>query len=207
MRAIIFDFDGTLYSYKNPLKNLIDQRTDEFLHDHGIEDIESLEQRIPNILEALDDLSLDRKEYINFVYDELKYDNCLKEDRILNELLMQVSCPKIVVSLSPKKHLLAAMEQLNILPFFNEVISICDIPQSVSKKSVYTSILEKNDWAAKDVLCIGDSYEVDLIPARQLGITEFLCSSRATDDNHVRSFNDIKACLTYILDFQSNNLR
>ena len=199
MRAIIFDFDGTLYSSENPLKDLIDQRTNEFLHNHGIEDIVSLEQRIPNVLEALDYFSLDRKEYNNFVYDELKYDNYLKEDCILNKLLMQVSCPKSVVSLSPKKHLMAAMEHLNILSFFNEVISICDIPQLVSKKNIYSSILEKNDRDAKNIVCIGDSYEIDLFPARQLGMTVFLCSNRTRGDNSIKSFNNIKSCLTSLL--------
>ncbi|NMA32092.1 MAG: HAD family hydrolase [Candidatus Methanofastidiosa archaeon] len=207
MKAIVFDFDGTLYSCENPLKKIIDQRTVEFLHNNSVKDIESLEQRIPNILEALDYLSLEREKYIEFVYDDLKYNNCLKEDRILNGLLTQIFCPKIVVSLSPKKHLMAAMAQLNILSFFDEIVSMCDILQSVNKKSVYLSILKKNGWNAKNVMCVGDSYEIDLMPAKQLGMTVFLCSGRAVDDKNVKSFNDIKVCLAYILDSQSNNLK
>ena len=202
MKAIIFDCDGTLYCKNNLLLNLIDKRTDDFLYRHTVEDTKMLEKSIPNILEALNCLSLKRDEFISFVYDGLKYEKYLNDDQELKKLLIQIAYSKFVVSLSPRKHLNLVMKQLDIISLFTEVFSICDTTHLTEKKNIYISILEQYKLKAKDVICVGDSYDVDLIQAQQLGMTAFLINQgldHHDDKGGIKIFNDIKICLKYII--------
>lgn len=198
MKAVIFDFDATLYKYGAPITELIEKRTDSFLLKHGVEDTKEFERNVPNILEALDVLGIDRSQYVADIFEDVRYEEYFREDTQLVKWLGKMSCLKIIVSLSPQKHIVSALEEMKVRSCFNEIISVCDLPHIHNKLNIYQSVLKANQWEPKDVICIGDSYQLDLVPALELGIEVILIHpKRRYRDKHleIQSFPDIKTCL------------
>ncbi len=198
--AIIFDLDGTLYSQNHDIKKEIDEKTKAFLSRYNITNPEKLERRFPSVFDALSFLSISRKEFVSSVYNDLTY-TYLESNQELRQLITDIPCNKYIVSLSPNMHINKVLRAMKLSMHFKEVFSICDNLHENNKKNTYSYIITKIEKTIPDnVLCIGDSIIIDLLPAHQIGVKTFLIHNDFSIQNEfcTKQFKDINICLKYI---------
>lgn len=190
---IIADLDGTIYPIHNLLTSQIDEGVERFLQTHssiGKEGLEKLEKSHPNVLDALRILNISREEFYNNVYSQLKYEECIKKDPQLINILKHSDFNLTIVSLSPRKHITKILELMQLLPFVTDIYSL-ENEENTDKANVYSKIINKTGLSAKEFWVVGDNYEIDIAPAAKLGCkTAFITEDKAATPQTFTSIID-----------------
>lgn len=198
IKLMIFDFDGTLYDRNNSITEMIDIKTAQFLTMYLDEEIVQLEARMPNILQVLNIFKLDKNLYENFVFGKLDYSHYFKKDIRLQKLLSKIKCKKIVVSLSPIEYLKNAITEMNIDGFIDDIVSLYSMGEIYKKEEVVLRYLEQFGLNSEEVLCIGDSWNNDLLGVYKMGIEVMKIGKDASlIKSNIKCFANIYDCIEY----------
>ena len=180
IKAIIFDFDDTLYTgkvwgnYFNYEKNLLlkvlkdEKKYDELVQKYSIDKSKS----------PMETVSACRKEGYDFKQIMQSYkDNIYQHTpseivAVPNELLTDLSkkCILCVVSMSSQNYLKYYFPRYNFdWNLFTEIISV-DCPDELDKGLRYQEIMQTQRLNPSDILVVGDNFNIDILPAQTLGM-------------------------------------
>ena len=80
--TIIFDLDGTLYPRNNKFFSFLEIKTQNYMMkmkpNLTLEKFEKMEKNIPNLLDALKYLKLDKNKFYRDVYEDINYKKFFK---------------------------------------------------------------------------------------------------------------------------------
>lgn len=176
IKIVIFDFDDTLYSDKNPKP----------WRDYCLNAIESFLQKRSDYQQIMDEVltrsfsdnqliaflkNYDvREEIINDYFkthqvEDGTFDNCtIVSDESLASFANHFKL--FIVSNSKKESVVKNMSILNINPrYFIDIISNTE----TSKTHAYQDIIKKHNISPEELLVIGNSYNSDILPALEIG--------------------------------------
>lgn len=190
IKVCVFDLDGTLYNVENKITKVIDEKIKNFLLEEtkmSETEFKILEKNKPDIIEALEYLKLSKKKYYKFVYDNIDYNKYFLKDLKLLNSLKSLKCKKIVCSNSPKKHIKKVLQLIGIKRQFNKVYSMQEV---INKKECYKKILKRYNITNKEMIVIGNDYNVDIKPANELKIKTILIDKK--EMNCIEAIKKIK---------------
>lgn len=197
---IISDLDGTLYPKTCSLTKQIDILANNFLIKHSglsTDEIEKLEIKYPNILDALDHLNLSRDLYYKNVHGKLLYDDLLPANEI-KELLSKSEIQLFIVSLAPKFHIDKVLSILGLSEFIKKSFSIPS--ELFSKKGIcYKNIIDEYDLSVNNTWVTGDNYLLDIEPALFIKLKTALIS-----ENKIKNVKTFPNFLTFLKDETKN---
>lgn len=176
IKIVIFDFDDTLYSDKNPKP----------WRDYCLNAIEFFLQKRSDYQQIMDEVltrSFSDNQLIAFLknYDvgeeiindyfkthqveDGTFDNCtIVSDESLASFANHFKL--FIVSNSKKESVVKNMSILNINPrYFIDIISNTE----TSKTHAYQDIIKKHNISPEELLVIGNSYNSDILPALEIG--------------------------------------
>ena len=186
--AIIFDMDGTLYSYDTPtfvypgstMQKLINSNKIKILEQYGV-------KNIPKILELMGNSPLDTSEFIsqylgvnleNIINQKMDFEgNFISMDEELIEFLKKIKSKNIkmfVVTGSPTIWSDKCLKILGVENYFEKIYNNGYYPNI--KKKYYEEILLENTFSPNQILVVGDSVKNDIDPAKTLGISTIFCT-------------------------------
>lgn len=180
---IISDLDGTLYPKTCSLTKQIDVLANNFLIKYSglsIDEIEKLEIKYPNILDALDYLNLSRDLYYKNVHGKLLYNDLLPDNRI-KDLLSELEVQLFIVSLAPKFHIDKVLSILGLSELIKQSFPIPSEPFS-NKGMCYKNIVDKYNLSVDSTWVIGDNYLLDIEPALFIKFKTALISERKIEN-------------------------
>lgn len=195
---IISDLDGTVYSTDNPLTSYIDENVEKFLLANSKIDkskLDELEKKYPNVLDALKILGISRDLFYSSIYDQLEYYQYINEDPVLREILEDSIFSISIVSLSPLTHIEKIIDRMKIKPFIRNIYSL-EKENYNNKEIIYQKIIKELNVSAQDVWVVGDNYDIDIVPAINLGCKPALIKKYSV--NGVKSFTNLVAFLSYL---------
>lgn len=183
IKVVVFDFDGTLYSGK-----IIGDVRDYFYN--GIVSILSTilsAKELKNIDNAIKQNSESDRLAIRFLkhfgknqfdwfnykdshdFSYFDFSKCVTiNDDVLKEFAKNHKL--YVVSNSTKKSIYTKCKLMNINPnYFEDILVNKFEGDNDSKEILYKEILEKEKISPNKMLVIGDDYEVDILPALEIG--------------------------------------
>lgn len=168
-KLIIFDLDGTLYNESNAISEIIDDKIKSYIMKEkklSEADYNDLEKKIPDLLDAIKKLKINKRHFYNEVYKNIKYEHYFDENKKLRELLISISGKKIICTNSCNYHVMQILSNLKIKDLFDEIYTT---EEYENKTEIYNIILKKYKLLAEDVYVVGDNYKVDILPAKRIG--------------------------------------
>jgi len=175
---LLFDLDNTLYSAQTGLLARIDQRINDYLAFRlGLEGaaINQLRQdywrKYGTTLRGVkENHGIDPLEYIAYTYD-LDLGEFLRADAELQAMLHRLPWPKAVFSNSPESYAARVLSALGVAGEFRRIFGI-DFSGHLGKPDpeTYRMVLADLDLPGEACVMI-DDFAVNLIPARELGMT------------------------------------
>ena len=183
-KAIIYDLDNTIYPVSAigdklfaPLFNLILESNQ---HNDDYEAIKKAIMRTPfrlvaqryNFSDELTQKGIDLQEEL--VYDEAiaPFEDYFKIHNIVSE--------RFLVTTGFHKMQYSKIKHLGIENDFKEIHVVN--PVITSKKEVFADILQRNGYAPKEVLVVGDDPESEIAAAKALGIPTVLYDKNSTQN-------------------------
>ncbi|MEA3430025.1 MAG: inositol monophosphatase family protein [Nanoarchaeota archaeon] len=196
----IFDIDGVLGNFEK-LRKLRDvAHCKAIANKHNITEKQAIkllnETRIKlkqegkhSTIDAMRALGVSEKEFYDIMNSVPVEGNIVLTSHVV-ELLQKLKSGNAIVALTntPTKAILATLEYLGLLHFFDAVYCIDKYNFVKPSIEIYKTIM--GDFKAKEVISIGDSEEKDLKPAKQLNLKTFYFSTK--DDS-----SDIRALLDF----------
>jgi len=194
IKGVLFDFDGVLVPIDAELKRKI---REEIVKESCARLPLTRQQAIAHLDQALtrsthmdpylklQDAALQlgsfRRDEINELFHRISRERKIKlEDTIIDML----RCLKVnglvlgIVTLSSKERIEGILQNIGIKEYFDSVDSaskeFLKAPHSDWKKSAYHRFLDKYKFQASEVLCVGDTPDIDLLPAKSLGMETVL---------------------------------
>ena len=176
---IIFDVDGTLYYFNDNFKSMVKRmqftkakRLDPDLKE---EDYFEIYEKLNSHSQTFKKLGLDYKESLK-VYHSLEYSKILEKDPELADLLhfirFEKNIPQALLTTAPSVCVDRVLDVLGVDPRLFEIIITSDTEgvkpkpdTSGLKKIIYFSGVQPGK-----ILTVGDREEVDIIPAKELGL-------------------------------------
>lgn len=176
IKIVIFDFDDTLYSDKNPkpwrdyclnaIEFFLQKRSD---YQQIMDEVLTRSFSDNQLIAFLKNYDV-REEIINDYFkthqvEDGTFDNCTI---VLDESLASFAnhFKLFIVSNSKKESVVKNMSILNINPrYFIDIISNTE----TSKTHAYQDIIKKHNISPEELLVIGNSYNSDILPALEIG--------------------------------------
>lgn len=183
IKAIIFDFDGTIYEgdvwgNQNEYTGMIfksvvpsKEKYDYIMKKYRIKDrdITTFE-----CIEIAKKEGLDIAKIKNIMKDQI-YEHATKEIKVVDvDFLREISKKYnvYVVSLSNQYYLAHYMKKYGIdQSCFKKIYSIDIFEDNFSKKPILAKIIQDESCQPDEILMIGDDFEWDIKPAQQLGMS------------------------------------
>ncbi|HCX38755.1 MAG TPA: hypothetical protein DHS36_00570 [Candidatus Veblenbacteria bacterium] len=192
--VIVFDLDKTLYVNKK-ISQHIDLKIKKFIQGRVPEitdkKLQKLESEIPNVLDVIKYFGLDQRDFDNYVYRDTSYLNKLKPNENLVKMLASFNMKKYVVSLSPRLHINKVLDTLKIRQLFDGVFSVNE--GFKNKEEVYQSIINETEIDPSQVCVVGDNYDIDLRPAKKLGMKTILINLKSMKQTYcIKSILELK---------------
>ena len=180
-QIIIFDLDGTLYSKDNAFFKFLEIKTQKYMMrmtpNLTNKQFKKMEEKIPNLLQALEYLKLDKNKFYEDVYGDIEYETFFKEDKKLKNILSGMNTTNFIVTMSGNKEINAISKLLGIEKYIEKGYSpeLLDIS---SKGEIYEKILVEYDINPKDCFVIGDDFKIDIEPAIAIGMNTVYISNK-----------------------------
>lgn len=214
-KLIIFDLDGTLYSFeegsfaKSDLKKNILLNAKAFIknrlnkNDYEAEKIlsEINEKFGENISVALEEMfSIDRFEYFNTVWN-IDPKGIVRPNPTLKEILGKLvnnEYTLVVVSDAPRIWISNVLRYLNIFDNFEKNIFSGELDYRKSNGNALNQVLKILKYKPEDSIVVGDQEKTDIIPAKELGATTVYINTKSTSkiaDYNIKSINEITRLL------------
>ena len=176
IKIVIFDFDDTLYSDKNPkpwrdyclnaIEFFLQKRSD---YQQIMDEVLTRSFSDNQLIAFLKNYDV-REEIINDYFkthqvEDGTFDNCtIVSDESLASFANHFKL--FIVSNSKKESVVKNMSILNINPrYFIDIISNTE----TSKTHAYQDIIKKHNISLEELLVIGNSYNSDILPALEIG--------------------------------------
>lgn len=176
IKIVIFDFDDTLYSDKNPkpwrdyclnaIEFFLQKRSD---YQQIMDEVLTRSFSDNQLIAFLKNYDV-REEIINDYFkthqvEDGTFDNCtIVSDESLANFANHFKL--FIVSNSKKESVVKNMSILNINPrYFIDIISNTE----TSKTHAYQDIIKKHNISPEELLVIGNSYNSDILPALEIG--------------------------------------
>lgn len=188
----IFDLDGTLYNVDNKITKLIDKRIEKFIKkEKKFSDLEfeEFEKKVPDLLEALKILKINKDTFYKEVYKNINYKKYFNENGKLKNEIKLLNGKKIVCSNSCEKHVKGVLKSLNILDNIDEIYCT---DKFTSKLEIYQYLLKKYNLPVNKIYVIGNDYSVDIKPARTLGLNTIYIKNNSQVNNIEEAIKIIK---------------
>ena len=201
-KAIIYDLDNTLYPVSaigeklfGPLFDLILQSGN---HNHEMDAIKKAIMKTPyrivaqrhNFSEVLTNSGIALQE--NLVYDEAI---ATFEDYAA---IKTIPAERFLVTTGFEKMQLSKIRQMGIDADFKEIHVVN--PTKSSKKEVFADIMHRYNYAATEMLVVGDDPESEIKAAKELGIETVLYDKAGEQDRNaadyaINDFNELPKIL------------
>lgn len=179
IKAIIFDFDGTLYNgdvwrgwgefavegVRYALKGVDENYINNLIEENNLRD----NPHTYFINSLLDKRGQKRfKRYLKRnVYPLFVNDFQFIDTKFLSNLSKK--CKLYIVSLSSKKQILYHLKKLKANQYFTKIYMAEDLSIDSGKKKYYEKIRKQNHLRTNELLVIGDHFKSDIQPAQELG--------------------------------------
>ncbi len=175
IKAYIFDLDGTLYPRTNPVYSEMSNKIKKWFKSQlGFEDNEEkqfdlLKLNYEHPLQAVIKLDLSADDFNQQIYGKLQKNDHLFIDHALIKIISNLSGLKFVVSVSTKQHTLESLNLLGLTNLFDGIYNPNPDWNGNKKIEIYESIRMKYGLHAFAVCVIGDTFELDLKDALDVG--------------------------------------
>jgi len=214
-KLVIFDLDGTLYSFKqgsfakSDLKKRILSGAKEFIKnrlnitDHEAKKIlqETQSEYGEHISVGLEKkFGIDRTEYFNTVWN-LNPKELIKPTLGLKSLLSKLlknGYDIILVSDSPKVWITNVLRYLKITNFFIGKIYSGESDNRKAFVNIFNNLARKLNYQPKDCIIIGDQEQTDILPAKEIGATAIFVNTHKKSkiaDYSINSVLELKEVL------------
>ncbi|PLX20853.1 hypothetical protein C0584_03650 [Candidatus Parcubacteria bacterium] len=202
---IIFDLDGTLYSYGEKVfeksflglevkKNIIDliKRLEDCDEKKAIKKYSKLKAEFgENFSVAFENrYSIKRLDYFKEVWN-INADNYLKASFNLKKLLLDLSANYVLVLLSdaPGVWISSAIKTLGVKNIFTKIYSG---ETNIRKNNFRAFEVVKTDFPKmKKYISVGDQETTDIIPAKKIGMITVLIAARNNNQNADYEINSV----------------
>ena len=195
IHAYIFDQDGTLYPKNHPLTLALRYSTKEWIKkslnisQNDVDRIYSeLPLKYPHPYLGFESLGLSAKDYVFNTFNNTNPEPYLSRNKQLISILSSIKSPKFVVTLASISYSLALQNKLGINNLIDKTFSVTSLERPYSKKAIYSTICESVGAEPSTVMVIGDSYEIDIVPAIELGMQH----KHLSNENIVDVLKDIQ---------------
>lgn len=184
IKKIIFDLDGTLYDKNNKLFEIMSDLIFKFIkeqfnlnEEETKKFLKELKEKYPAYTEGFKSVNISLENYHNHIFNKINPNEYLAEDPELNCFLAGLNLPKEIVTIASKSYAEKVLTALGIRDLFDKIYTGEEF--GWNKKQMYLLILKKERYYPQEYLVVGDDEEVDLKPAKELGMNTKLINSRA----------------------------
>ncbi len=192
IKSIIFDQDGTFYPSNSDLARELRERTKIWLMQklhlsrHEIDLLyEKLRTIYPNPYHGFQSLGASVAEYHAAVFNTINPCNYLAYDPRLIRMLRILPQTKYVVTLASPSYSEALQECLGIARFIEKTYYVSDFAPDYSKKRCYEAIAQGMDGDYSALCVIGDNFQLDIVPALELGcMTVYISNAKVSGAHH-----------------------
>ena len=188
IKLIIFDQDGTLYERNNKLMLYTRKLTKEWimkslnLNNIEVEKLyEELPKKFPNPYLGFMSLGLKIEDYMSEVFDKINPEEFLEFNPKLYNFFKNVKIPKVLVTFASPKYTMKLQETLKIYNCYSKIIFGKDL-KTCSKGEAYKKLINLFGLNSNEVCVVGDDYENDIKPARELGCETIWITKKCVHD-------------------------
>lgn len=216
-KLLIFDLDGTLYSFKqgsfgkSDLKKEILIRAKTFIktklkNKNG--ETEKILQEIVSEYGEHISVGLEKKygvnrfEYFNSVWN-INPKDLVKPAPSLNSFLSRLidkGCNIVIVSDAPKIWITNVLKYLNIIDLFEGKIFSGESDNRKAFANIFNNLIKKLNYQPKDCIVVGDQEKTDIIPAKEAGCLAIFINNQKESkfaDYSIKSVLDLKKVLNF----------
>lgn len=189
--AVIFDLDGTLYENKELLKKQVEVAVNILAayNKWGYEEayLSYVDLRnsmagklgyIPSTTAVIIEHDIPLRVFLKSASEAYDAELYLERDKTLHDVLLSLSksCLLAVVSNNNKKQLSKILEKLGIYSLFSLMLSLDDTGLIKPNPDLYKIVCDRLSVNPKNCLVVGDRWDIDLAPAKTLGMEVYLVS-------------------------------
>jgi len=183
LKYLIIDLDNTIYPESAGVFKKVDQRINQYLEEKmGFAKEQVNPLRIKYYREYGTTLrglmihyKIDPKDYLEYVHD-ISLKGLLSKNEKLGSILKRISQEKVIFTNASKAHAENVLNSLDILDNFSHIFDIVDMDYMAKPHpETYKKLLNKLKVEAETCLYI-DDIEINLIPAKELGMETVLVS-------------------------------
>lgn len=175
IKLIIFDQDGTLYEKDNELMLHTRKMTKKWLmkslnlDNIEVEKIyEELPKTFPNPYLGFMSLGLKVEDYMNEVFEQINPENFLEFNENVYQFFRNNKIPKALVTFASPTYTEKLQKTLKIYDYYSKIVFGKDL-KTYSKGEAYGNLIDLFELKCDEVCVVGDDYENDIKPARELG--------------------------------------
>lgn len=176
IKCFVFDQDGTLYLDDTKLSSDLRLKTKHWLKmklnlsNKSIERLyERLKNQYPHPFHGFQSLNIEPLEYHSQIFNQIDPNNYFETDQRLVKLLQELPQLKYVATLASPSYSKALQATLGITSLIKQTYYAIDFFPAYSKKSIYQLIATTLNLQYSELCIIGNSFELDIIPAIEIG--------------------------------------
>lgn len=205
IKSIIFDQDGTLYNEKNKITHCIRKLSIELISKKlnlnfydATKIYYDLPEKYPNPFSGFLSLGISISDYHQNVFDVIDISKYLQYDFRLVKLFHDLKAfDKYIVTFSSKKYSKELLTRIGIISLIKKSYFVHD-EINVSKKTCYEKIMYQKKLVSAQVCVIGNNYDTDIIPAKELGLNVILVTTLLKNTNEILCIESIYDLLKYL---------
>lgn len=199
--AVVFDIDGTLYrsiEYEKHLRETIYRVIGEVLgidyHTASIK-LESLKQKLKTVSLSVEAMGVDRRRFYELLAEEIKPSIYIKPDPEVKNLVSELRKRNLKVGChtnSGRKLFLKVIEAMGLSVNDFDVVVTSDDAEPKPLKNGYILLSKSLGLPFERILYVGDRWEVEVKPAKELGmITALVHSKEGKPDFYLNNIKEV----------------
>lgn len=188
LKWIGWDLDGTLYPTPSTLAAAVNKKKIEIVAHHLGCSIEKAQAKFDVVISrvksntlALNELGLDGERFFLEVWDHFNLIGNISPDPKLVSLFSQVTrvSHAILTNSNTQEHIAKKLARIGLPPqVFALRLTSVDMGYGKPNPRVFETLLEKTTQNPQTLVYVGDREDVDLAPAKKLGIRTVLISDK-----------------------------